>query len=214
MTEVGNLPDIWKRYKRTFEQFLVSTSKADKPHGVKVALLVPIIGQRGNDVIDSLTWNADADRDKYDTVIDEFYSFCAPRIHVAAMTPKLLTVKRGQMERDDYVTALHNCASDCNNLGGREQYERMTIQALLLDIENDRVRRQLFERQDFSLDETIATCRAMEVARKDLRAVQDTKEETVHSIKPASRRYAKPKKYTYESCRKCGESHPQRKCEA
>ena len=39
-------------------------------------------------------------------------------------------------------------------------------------------------RQDFSLDEVIATCRAMEAAREDLRAVQDTKEETVHTIKP------------------------------
>ena len=75
------------------------------------------------------------------------------------------------MKIDDYVTALHNCARDCNNLGGREQYERMTIQALLLDIENDRARRRLFERQDFSLDETIATCRAMEAARDDRRAV-------------------------------------------
>ena len=100
------------------------------------------------------------------------------------MTHKLLTMKQGQMTIDEYVTALQKIAIDCN-LGGRDQYERMIIQLLLLGLENDRVRKQLFERQDFSLDEAIATCRAMEAAREDLRAVQDTKEETVRTLHKA-----------------------------
>ena len=57
-------------------------------------------------------------------------------------------------------------------------------------------------------------CRAMEATREDLRAVQYTKEETVHSINPTSLRYDKSKKYVQESCRKCGESHPSQKCKA
>ena len=129
------------------------------------------------------------------------------------MTRKLLTMKPGQMTIDEYVSALHRIARDCN-LGGRDQYERMIIQALLLGIENDRVRRRLFERQDFSLDEATVTCWAMEAAREDIRAVQYTKEETVHSINPTSLRYDKSKKYLHESCRKCGENHPPRKCKA
>ena len=108
-------------------------------------------------------------------------------MNVVAMTHKLLTMKQGQVTINEYVTALYKIARDCN-LGGRDQYERMIIQVLLLGIENDRVRRRLFERQDFSLDEATVTCRAMEAAREDIRAVQDTKEETVHSIKPPSRR--------------------------
>ena len=71
------------------------------------------------------------------------------------------------MTIDKYVTALHKVARDCN-LGGRDQYERMIIQALLLGIENDLVRKRLFERQDFSLDEAIATYRAMEAVREDI----------------------------------------------
>ena len=76
------------------------------------------------------------------------------------------------MTIDEYVSALHKIARDCN-LGGRDQYERMIVQTLLLGIENDRVRRRLFERQYFSLDEATVTCRAMEAAKEDLRAVQD-----------------------------------------
>ena len=51
------------------------------------------------------------------------------------------------MTIDEYVSALHRIGRDCN-LGGRDQYERMIIQASLLGIENDRVRRRLFERED------------------------------------------------------------------
>ena len=82
----------------------------------------------------------------------------------------------------------------------------MMIQALLPGVESDRVRRHIFERQQLSLDEA---------------TLLENKTETVHAIKPASRRYASN---TYESktgmkpsaenCNKCGEQYPPRKCKA
>ena len=86
------------------------------------------------------------------------------------MTHQLLIMKKGQMTIDEYVTVLHNVARDCD-LGGRDQYERKTTQALLLCIKDDRVRRHLFERQDFIHDEATNSCRVMEKAKDDLRAV-------------------------------------------
>ena len=89
----------------------------------------------------------------------------------------------------------------------------MLIQALLLGIEDDHARRRQFERQYFRQDEAIATCRAMASAKEDLRTVQ-TPAVTVLAVKPATRKYAKPKKHEHEHCRKCGENHPPRKCKA
>ena len=207
LTSGGNLPEQWKHFLRTFEQFLVATCRADKPDPVKIALLLRTIGQRGNDIFDAFMWDADAYRQVYQTVVDKYNSFCAPWVNVIAMTHKLLTKMQGQLTIDEYVTALHNVARDCN-LDGREQYERMVIQALLLGIEDDRVRRRLFERQYFTLDEAIAMCRAMESAREDLRTVH-TPAETVHAVKPATCKYTKPRKLEHEHCRKCGENHLQ-----
>ena len=89
----------------------------------------------------------------------------------------------------------------------------MVIQALLLGIEDDRARRRLFEWQDFTLDEAIAICRAMESAREDLRTVQ-TPAENVHAVKHATRKYTQHRTHEHEHCRKCGENHPPRKCKA
>ena len=122
------------------------------------------------------------------------------------------------MSIDEYVTALHKLARDCN-LGNRNQYERMVIQALLLGIESERVRRRLFERQEFTLDEAVATCRAMESARDDLKAVQDTPPDSqiVHAIKAPTRQYSRNKVNTKSKslmCSRCGEHHPPRQCKA
>ena len=94
-TSGGNLPEQWKRFLRTFEQCLVATGRADKPDPVKMALLLRTIGQRGNDMFDASTWDADADRQVYQTVVDKYNSFKAPRVNVVAMTHKLLTKKQG-----------------------------------------------------------------------------------------------------------------------
>ena len=47
-----NLPEQWKRVKRTFDQFLMATNRADQSDPVNNALLVMTIGQRGNDICD------------------------------------------------------------------------------------------------------------------------------------------------------------------
>ena len=40
VTEGGNLPEQWKRFRRTFLQFLVATGRVDKTDPVKIALLL------------------------------------------------------------------------------------------------------------------------------------------------------------------------------
>ena len=116
------------------------TGRADKPDPGKSALFIRTIGQQGNDVSDAFSLNSEADEQKYDIVTAKFSSFYAPRVNVVAMTHKLLTRKQGQI--DKYVTALNNVARYCN-FGGRDQYEIMIIQAFLLGIGDDRVKRQV-----------------------------------------------------------------------
>ena len=67
LTEGGNLPEQWKRFKRTFVQFLVATGRVDKTDPVKIALFLRRIGHLGNYIYESFTWETDADKDKYDS---------------------------------------------------------------------------------------------------------------------------------------------------
>ena len=71
LTEGGNLPEQWKRINRTFLQFLVATGRVDTTDPVKIALLLRTIGQRGNYIYESFTWETDADKDRYDKEVVE-----------------------------------------------------------------------------------------------------------------------------------------------
>ena len=66
----------------------MATGRVDKTDPVKIALLLRTIGQRGNDIYESFTWETDADKDKYDKVVENFDQFCAPRVNVVALTHK------------------------------------------------------------------------------------------------------------------------------
>ena len=61
----------------------------------------------------------------------------------------------------------------------------------------------------------------MEAARDDLKTFFENQTETVHAIKPASRRYASNKyksntgmKPSAENCNKCGEQHTSQKVQS
>ena len=95
LTEDGHLPEQWKRFKRTFLQFLGATGRVDKTDPVIIALLLRTIGQRWNYIYGSFTWETDADKDKYDKVVENFDQFCVSRVNVVALTHKLLTMKQG-----------------------------------------------------------------------------------------------------------------------
>ena len=83
----------------------MATGRVNKTDPVKIALLLRTIGQCGNYIYESFSWETEADKNKYDKVVENFDQFCAPRVNVAALTHKLLTMKQGQMSVDEYVVA-------------------------------------------------------------------------------------------------------------
>ena len=114
LTEGANLPEQWKRYIKTFGQFLRATEKANCDDGVKVALLLRTIGDRGNDIYDSFTYAAGESGQNYANVLAKFDSFCEPRTNTVVMRHQLLTLKQGHMSIDEFLTALHKIARDCD----------------------------------------------------------------------------------------------------
>ena len=174
----GNLPEKWKRYKRTFDLFLVATGRAEATDPVKVALLLRTIGIRGESIYESFTWTDQAHKQDFPRVVAKFEAFCTPRVNLVAQTHKLLTLRQGSMNIDEYVTELHSIARDCD-LG--EKYDRLMLHSLILGINSDRTRRRMFEKEDLTLENAIKLCRAHETTTMDLKAVAEAAAE-VHAV--------------------------------
>ena len=113
-------------------------------------MLLRTIGDKGNDIYDSFTYAAGESDQNYANVLAKFESFCKPcsgdeTSTVNVMRHQLLTLKQGHMSIDEFLTALHKIARDCD-LG--DMYDALVLQALLLCTESDRLRRRLFEQTE------------------------------------------------------------------
>lgn len=233
-----NLPEEWKVYKRDFALFLEATNKDGAASKVKCALLLRTIGSRGNLLYESFSWDDEADKKDYDKVIKKFDDYCKPRINLVAKTHSLLTCKQGNRTFDEFLTDLHTIAGLCDL---KTMYNRMVLQALILGVESDRIRKKLFELGDTDLERAVELCRREESSAIDYKTVTGYKgEEQAHLVRlkqpysdssnyrpnqdnrggrrSAGSSYNKPqgKANTEQvsNCGNCGHNHPPRSCPA
>lgn len=167
-----------------FVLFLIATSKDTAADAVKTALLLRTIGRRGNLTYDYFTWeNADGNK-VCGKVIKLFDEYCKPKVNLIAKTHALLTCKQGNRTVDERLTELHTIAGLCDL---EAMYDRMVLHALVLGIENSKVRKKLFEQGDLDLQNAIKRCRQEETTALDYKAVtRGHKEEQANAVKHKS----------------------------
>ena len=100
-------------------------------------------------------------------------------------------------------------------------YEAFVLQAFLLGIESDRLRRRLFEHTTpINLEEAISLARAAEATSQDLKTLKPDQTETVNALRKGQTRRSNPPTDKANSlivrgkCGNCGQSHPPRQCPA
>lgn len=222
LSDGGNLPEQWKTFKKHFEQFLVATEKNGMADTVKIAILLRMIGVRGNDIYENFKFEAAESKDCYQTVMTKYDDFCKPRVNLLVTRHKLFTQKQGHRTIDEFVTQLRKLARDCN-FG--PLYDDMVLHALMLGLNEERTRRRLFEQADgtLTLEKALQRCRAAEDAATDMQALKETaQQETVQAVETKTRwkksnydkREARPNKASQYKCSKCGYMHEKQKCPA
>lgn len=221
--EGSDLPSQWTRFKDEFELFLTAAEKSEASDKIKIAILLRCIGPRGNDVFKSFTFTDGKSKEVYKDVLEKFDAFCTKNTNKIAKRHQLLSTKQGCLSIDEYITSLHKVARDCD-LG--DMYDAFMLQALLLGINDERVRRRLFEEAELQLEDAIKRCRIAEASAKDLKLVKTETEESVHALKQKGKHTKPDRSYSNDSrepgatgksratCSSCGTSHPPRKCPA
>ena len=99
------------------------------------------------------------------------------------------------MTVDEYVTALHNIARECQL---DTMYDDFMLQALLLGINDDHLRRKLFTNAGgdtgLGLEQAIKKCRIAVNSKQDMAAIQ-----TEESVKVISRKQKSVKKTSFRT---------------
>ena len=73
----GDLNEQWKRFKREFEQFLVAVGKDKETEPTKLAIFLRFVGQRVNDLYETMQFAEGEDRSKWSVVSGKLDGLCA-----------------------------------------------------------------------------------------------------------------------------------------
>ena len=185
----------WRTFKKQFDQFLVATQNNGVPDPVKVAIQLRVIGVRGNDISENFQHNEDENKDNYATVVQNFDSFCKPRVDLLVTRHKLFTQKQNHMSIDEFMTQL---ARECD-FGPFS--EDMVLRALTLGAEDDQTRQRLLEHSDgkLTLDKALQKCRAAEDSKEDMKALKDAVQCYTVQVVNTARARPRPSKPKYEA---------------
>ena len=106
-------PDAWPKWKRRFQQYLTATGLDKEEDARKISTLLYCLGEESEDVLTS-TNITEADRKKYDSVVEKFDSFFNVRRYVIYERARFN--RRDQLEgesAEQYITCLYSLIETC-----------------------------------------------------------------------------------------------------
>lgn len=177
----GNLAEGWKKFKREFTQFLEATEKTNADSKVKVAILLRVIGDRGNDIYENFKLSATNKLD-YTKVIAEFDKFCEPQHEVFISRHRLLCMKQEGMPIEEFETKLRTQARNCN-LG--DLTDDLTCHAFVEGVDDKKLRDKLLMKAiegGLTLTTAIKLGREFTAAQEHMKEVSNSGAESVNKL--------------------------------
>ncbi len=226
----GNVDEAWKKFKQRFELYLKAIEADKKSDAQKIALLLTVAGPEVIEVFNTLTFTEE-DKGKYDVVVQKLEEYCIPRKNETYER----YVFRSRVQRDgenceQFITDLKIKSQTCNFGALKDSLIRDQI---VIGISDKKVKERLLREKDLDLEKAIHICQISELAKTQMKTLEQTEGETVDvSVlnkqackKPTQGKQggSKPKnkvpdkssndnKKVANPCQRCGHTHDKGKC--
>ena len=161
----GDLNEQWKRFKREFEQFLVAVGKEKEAEPTKLAIFLHIVGQRVNDLYETMQFADGEDRSKWSGVSGKLDGLCAPRTSKHVLRDRFFQLKQDGRSVDQFVLDLRKQSKDCQFGTLRDD---LILHVLIRGVDSERMRRRMFETDKLDLEKAVQMCQVMESTMVDL----------------------------------------------
>lgn len=218
----GNLAENWRRWEQRFRLYMVASGAGAKEEGVKIAILLHTIGEDALEVYNTLAVSqVDEEEKMMDNVLESFRMYFSPQKNV--VFERHLFWSHPMIEGtsvDRFITELRQKSKDCE-FGPSEN--DMLRDKLVFSIIDSHLKERLLRENGLSLNRAIEICRATELAKTQIQAMQTAhvvRDAPVEAIeKAAGQRRAgawnkSSKKPATGSCPRCAKKHEPRQCPA
>ena len=164
-------PDEWTRWKRRFEQYRVASGLAEEGEARQVCTLLYCMGEEAGDVL-TTTKIEEADRQKYDKVIDKFDGFFKVQRNTVFERAKF----NRRNQRDDesveqYITALFHLRETCD-FGDGALADELLRDRIIVGIRDTKLAETLMLDPDMSLDKVMRAVRQKEAVHEQNRQLK------------------------------------------
>ncbi|GBM97684.1 Uncharacterized protein K02A2.6 [Araneus ventricosus] len=214
----SNLADTWNRWTQKLKNYLIASEKDKKPDGVKIAILLNLLGDEGTDIFNTFKSENGKSIEKFDDILEMFTNYCIPRRNVVFERFKFFSCSQQEGQQvDNYLTELKTLASTCD-FGDQE--EGLIRDRVVLGIRDMSLQERLLRESDLTLKKAAEFLRASEASKHQIESVKSASK--VHEIQKNRDKNSKgTASYTKNSasdtvfnCQKCGKEHKKLKCPA
>ena len=81
-SQTGNVSELWRKFKRKRKQYMIATGIASKDDECKTSTLLYTIGDEGNDIYETITFEKAGDELIFDKVIQNFVLYRTPKKNI------------------------------------------------------------------------------------------------------------------------------------
>lgn len=230
----GDISENFEQFKEEVLIYLTATESEKKPLKVQIARLKNLIGTEGLRLYQTIT-NYRPEEETINNILETLHEYCVPKKNETISIHKFFSRKQIQGECfDNYYTELKRLVKPCDF---RDQEDKLLRSQLILGIASPETQERLL-RDNLSLDKVLQFCRSVELANKNVKAINKSELNLVQktgSFKAISKNYDveesqstghKRNEKLFQStnnqkdvqqnvqCRNCGYSHAHRRCPA
>ncbi|XP_069136748.1 uncharacterized protein [Argopecten irradians] len=214
----------WRRWSQRLDVYLTASGSTEKSEATQVAILLHTIGEDGMEIYNNFVFANDADKLKWEPVLDKFQEYCNPRKNTVIERYMFWETKQKEGESiDHFVTELKTRAKNCE-FG--DQTNMMIRDRLIFGIDNTRLKERLLrDSADPTLDRVVEICRASEASARQIKEISEPGSSPGMAVHVVNKRAKhKPSKHHQKTsqqksthsmkCSRCGTSHKKRECPA
>lgn len=222
--ETRNLHVNWTKFHNQFKNLIKANGYNKKNDDVKVALLLNLVGDEGNEIYESFNLNDD-EKENYEKVIDAFEKYCIKKKNI--IYERHCFYSRMQKEGELFDSFMKDVKILAKTCEFGDQKDSLIRDRIIFGIRDLALQEKLIKNGDPSLIKTIDECRLAEQTRHHASEIQQTAEINFIKSKGMSQNFSskhikenrnekQAQNYIAEiiKCTRCNFNHAVRKCPA
>lgn len=228
--EASNLHVNWIKFKKQFINYITASGYSKKSNEEKVALLLNLIGDEGNEIFESFNL-ADDKKEDYDHILECFEKYCVLKKNI--LYERHCFYSRQQKPGEAFDSFLKDVKILAKTCEFENQMDSLIRDRLILGINSPALQEKLIKRNS-NLEDTITACRLAEQTKKQTEEIQKSTNVEINSMNIKgtsnwknvnnSQKHHSPQKASPSdnpqnrnvviNCTKCNSKHKIRKCPA